>query len=286
MKYSQKETGQKVIQIKNNLNLNNIKELSIQIHLNGLSFCILNRTTNTIEFIKTIEFTNKLTPVEILNHLKAELSSNTVFSEDFHAVLVIHQNELATLVPKALYNENNKADYLKFNSKILRTDFITTDDIAVNESVNVYVPYVNINNYIFETFGEFVYKHSSSVLIDSILQKEAAKDRQIVYINSNLNTIELVVVDKGQLQLFNVFEYHTKEDFIYYILFVFEQLNLDVETTPIKLSGAIDKNDELYSILYTYVRHIDFIKSNVKFKISEGITEDMLHNHYLILNSF
>ena len=265
---------------------NNIKELSIQIHLNGLSFCILNRTTNTIEFIKTIGFKNKLTPVDILNHLKTELSTNTVFSEDFHAVLVIHQNELSSFVPKALYNENNKADYLKFNSKILRTDFITADDIAINESVNVYVPYVNINNYIFETFGEFVYKHSSSVLIDSILQKDDTKESPIVYINSNINTIELVVIDKGQLQLFNVFEYHTKEDFIYYVLFVFEQLNLDVETTPVKLSGTIDKNDELYSMLYTYVRHIDFITPNLNFKVSDGITEDMLHQHYLILNSF
>lgn len=265
---------------------NNIKELSIQINLNGLSFCILNRTTNTIEFLKTIAFANKLTPVEVLNHLKTELSSSTVFSEDFDAVLVIHQNELSTLVPKALYNEKNKADYLKFNSKILRTDFITEDEIAANESVNVYVPYVNINNYIFDTFGEFVYKHSSSVFIDTVLQIEKSTEDPIVHINSNKNTIELLIVKNGQLQLFNVFEYHSKEDFIYYILFVFEQLKLDVESTLIKLSGSIDKDDELYSILYTYVRHIEFIATDFNFKISDTIEEANLHHHYLILNSF
>ncbi|WP_299126112.1 DUF3822 family protein [uncultured Winogradskyella sp.] len=265
---------------------NNIKELSIQINLNGLSFCILNRETKSIEFLNTITFANKLTPNDILDHLKAELSSNTAFSEDFDAVIVIHQNELATLVPKNLYNENNKADYLKFNSKILRTDFITEDDININESINVYVPYVNINNYIFETFGEFIYKHSSSILVDTILSKEKATEEPIVYININKNTIELLVINKGQLQLFNVFEYHSKEDFIYYILFVYEQLKLDVETTPIKLSGIVDKDDELYSILYTYVRHIDFIDTDFKYKISEGIKDKTVHHHYLILNSF
>ena len=102
---------------------NNIKELSILVNLNGLSFCILNRTSNTIEFLNTIPFEQKLNPFDALNRLKAELSSNTVFSENFDALLVIHQNELATLVPNALYSENNKADYLKFNSKILKTDF-------------------------------------------------------------------------------------------------------------------------------------------------------------------
>jgi hypothetical protein len=268
------------------LTKNNIKELSIQIHLNGLSFCILNRTSNTVEFLKNIYFKHKLTPYDVLDRLKAELSGNTVFSEDFDSILVIHQNELATLVPKAFYNENHKADYLKFNSKILRTDFITHDEIPVNDSINVYVPYININNYIFETFGAFVYKHSSSVLIDAILQKDKITEDPILYINTNKNSIELLVVNKGELQLFNVFEYHSKEDFIYYILFVFEQLKLDVETTLIKLSGSIDKDDALYTILYTYVRHIDFMTTEFNFEFSDAIEDTNLHNHYLILNSF
>ena len=265
---------------------NNIKELSIQIHLNGLSFCILNRSSNTIEFLKTIDFKNKLTPFDVLDRLKTELSSNTVFSEDFDAVIVIHQNELATLVPKSLYDKNNKADYLKFNSKILRTDFITKDDITINDSVNIYVPYVNINNYIFETFGAFVYKHSSSILIDSALQKIKDSEKPEVLININRSTIELLVVDKNGLQLFNVFEYNSKEDFIYYVLFVFEQLKLDVENTLVKLSGYIDKDDEIFSILYTYVRRISFIEVDFNFEVSNSIESKKLYHHYLILNSF
>lgn len=286
MKFTLKETGQRATQIKNSLKTNDIKELSIQINLNGLSFCILNRTLNTIEFLNVIAFEEKLTPVDVLEHLKAELSSNTVFSEDFNEVLVIHQNELSTLVPEALYDATYKADYLKFNSKILRNDFITEDAIVVNNSVNVYVPYVNINNYIFETFGPFVYKHSSSVLIDSVLQNSEASDRTTVYINVNKNTVEVLVTDKNKLQLFNVFEYYSKEDFIYYILFVFEQLKLDVESTPIELSGNIEMADELYIILYTYIRHISLVEKAYNFTISNTIDRRYLHQHFLILNSF
>ncbi|WP_225035768.1 DUF3822 family protein [Winogradskyella sp. SM1960] len=268
------------------MKINDIKELSIQINLNGLSFCILNKTENTIEFLKTVPFDQKSTPTEILNHLKAELSSNTVFSEDFNAVLVIHQNELATLVPEELYNAEHKADYLKFNSKILRNDFITEDTISANNSVNVYVPYVNINNYIFETFGEFVYKHASSVLINSHLQHLETVDEPIVYININKNTVEVVVTKENKLQLFNNFEYHSKEDFIYYILFVFEQLKLDTETTLVKLSGHINLGDELYVILYTYIRHVNFIEKQYEFSMATGIDNRYLHHHFLILNSF
>jgi len=268
------------------LKINDIKELSIQINLNGLSFCILNRTSNTVEFLKTIPFKHKLTPVNVLNELKAELSSNTVFSADFNSVIVIHQNELATLVPKELYDAEHKVDYLKFNSKILRNDFITEDEIAINNSVNVYVPYVNINNYIFETFGEFVYKHSSSILIDSILQDSKTSENPIVYINVNTDTIELIVVENNKLQLFNVFNYYSKEDFIYYVLFVFEQLKLNAETTHIQLSGNIIIGDDLYVILYTYVRHVTFIEKALDFVIAEEIDRRYSHQHFLILNSF
>ena len=263
-----------------------IKELSIQINLNGLSFCILNRTTKTVEFLKTNAFEHKLNPEEILNHIKAELSSNTVFSEDFNEVLVIHQNELATLVPEELYDANHKVDYLKFNSKILKNDFITEDKISVNKTVNVYVPYVNINNYIFETFGEFVYKHSSSILIESVLKNPEPSEEPIVYINVNKNTLEILVVKDNKLQLFNVFEFYSKEDFIYYVLFVFEQLKLDVETTFVQLSGNIVIGDELFVMLYIYIRHVRFVEKAYDFKIAAETDRRYSHQHFLILNSF
>lgn len=281
------EIGVKTFLTRNKvLNKNNIKELSIQVNLNGLSFCILNRTSNTIEFLNSIVFRHKLNPFDVLNRLKTELSANAVFSDEFDSITVVHQNELSTLVPKALYDENNKADYLKFNTKILKTDFITHDDIAVNDSVNVYIPYININNYIFETFGEFTYKHSSTVLVDTLLQKKHESDTTEVYLHVNSNTIEIAVLDKKQLQLFNVFEYHSKEDFIYYVLFVFEQLNLDVETTLVYLSGLVNKNDELYTLLYTYIRHVEFEKLNFNYSFSDKLNSDHLHHHYLILNTF
>ncbi|MFP4846896.1 DUF3822 family protein [Winogradskyella sp. PE311] len=265
---------------------NNIKELSIQVNLNGLSFCILNRSNNTIEVLTSIAFENKLTPFETLNRLKKELSSNTSFSDNFNAVTVIHQNELTTIVPKEYYDENQKVDYLKFNAKILKTDFITHDSIAINNSINVYIPYVNINNYIFETFGEFIYKHSSTLLIDSILQKSDISEGPVVYINVNTATFELLVFNEEKLQLSNVFEYHSKEDFIYYVLFVFEQLALDSETAKVKLSGSISKEDDIYNILYTYVRHIEFIDININYSFTDTIKKDNLHSYYLILNAF
>lgn len=263
------------------------KELSIQINLNGLSFCIINTLTNTLEYLNSITFESKLSPFNTLNRLKAELSTNTVFSQDFVAVHVIHQNELSTFVPKALYSENHKVDYLKFNSKILKSDFITEDNITANNTVNIYIPYVNINNYIFDTFGEFEYKHASTIFLESLLKLNTSEENTPqVYINVNHNTFEIVVLKNNNLKLYNTFEYFSKEDFIYYILFVFEQLQLDVETSPIYLSGSIDKDNALFNIIYTYIRHVKFMDCNFNFKLTDNTPKDTLHHYYVILNSF
>lgn len=265
---------------------NNIRELSIQVHLSGLSFCIYNRSTNTVEHLQSKEFDKKQTPLDVLDALKAELSSNIVFSDTFETVTIIYQNELSNLVPKELFDENNSADYLKFSSKILQSDYVTFDEIAINNTCNVYVPYVNINNYIFETFGEFTFKHSSTILIDTILQKETNSKDKKVYINVNKSHLEILTIDKGNLLIYNSFDYFTPEDFIYFVLFTLEQLQLDTETIPIKLLGTISEQDDVYKILYKYIRFIDFESATHSFKFSEDQKPEYNHQNFILLNSF
>ena len=237
-------------------------ELSIQVSLSGLSFCILQIETNSISYLKHIVFEKKQTPFEVLDSLKQAFNSEIELRSIFESVTIVYVNELSTMVPKALFNENNLADYLKFNSKILQSDFITYDDILINDSVNVYVPYVNINNYIFDKYGSFSYKHFSTILVEQLLTAEKNSESVKMFVNVSRNHFEIVVTKQSQLILYNTFEYTTKEDFIYYILFTAEQLQLNPENLNLILLGDIEKDDELYSIAYKYIRHVDFGERN------------------------
>ena len=263
---------------------NSIKALSIQIRLSGLSFCVLNRTSNTIEFIKHLHLDKKATPFELLNELKSAIESNLELQQTFNSVMCLYQNELSCLVPNDLFDENNMADYLKFNAKILKTDYISYDTLSTNDSANVYVPLVNINNYIFETFGSFDYKHSSTVLIETLLQITPSNTGTTLYINVNGATFEIIAIKNKVLHFYNTFEYSSKEDFIYYILFTLEQLKLDPETIKIVLLGGINKNDELFEIIYKYIRFVEFLKPNYDYTIENNL--DYNHSDFTLLNSF
>ncbi|MBD0833697.1 DUF3822 family protein [Aestuariibaculum sediminum] len=262
------------------------KELSIQISLSGLSFCILQKDSNSIEALKDINFGKRLNHIELLERVKTEFNSNSELNQEFSNVTVIHDNDLSNFVPTPFFNEDHLSDYLKFNTKILKSDFIATDEVALNDSKNIYVPFVNINNYIYDTFGEFTFKHISTILVETILQMEKNSEIPKIFINVKELHFEMTVVNKGKLILYNTFEYQTKEDFIYYILFTAEQLELNPESFELILTGNIDKHDERYVIAHKYIQFVSFGKRNDTFKYKLEAQPNTNYSDFVILNSF
>lgn len=194
--------------------------------------------------------------MKILFEREEELQYN------FDSVEVIHSNNLSTLVPKPFFKEDDLASYLKYNLKLLQNDFIAYDPIYNGEIMNVYIPFVHLNNFFFDKFGSFEYKHSSSVLIDALL-KNCAQDEDVQFsVHVESNQFQIVVIQRKKLLFYNSFSFKTKEDFIYYILFTAEQLELNPETFNLVLYGEIAKESELYKTVYNYVRNVSIFDAN------------------------
>jgi hypothetical protein len=239
----------------------------------------------SVEHLHDVKFEKTLTPHEVLPRIKSELGAKSIFSEDFEEVTIIHQNELATLVPNDLFSESHIADYLKYNSKILESDYISFDEVDDIDAKNVYVPYVNINNYIFDTFGQFTYKHSLTVLIEAVCKNNYSNSTDYrIYLNLNPTTFEMLVFHDKKVILTNIHQYVSKEDVLYFVLFTFEQLDLNTEIHELILSGDIEKDDDIYHLLYKYIRHISFNTSAVS-SSNMKTAQHSQSRHYLILNS-
>ena len=274
------ETGLRIIQANNNISDKNLV-LSIQAGLSGLSFFVLDRFSEIIVDVIVENFNKQQTPDQLLKAVKTAFNRNDSLQQSFSKVQIIHDNEMQTLVPSALFEEAHLSDYLKYNTKIFKTDFITYDVIQNKDAMLVYIPFVNINNYIFERFGSFEYKHSATVLIDKILQLEKNNNQKKLYINIQQTHFELIALDGNSFQLFNRFEYKTREDFIYYILFTAEQLDFNPENFKCVLMGAVEDNDELFSIAYKYIRHVSLLPiSNMRYNQNNST------QNFTLLNSF
>jgi len=241
-------------------------KLSIQVSLNGLSFCVLDTLSNTILTSERIVFKNELTPYAVQKEIKELFEKNKIKDVKFSEVVAIHRNNLFSLVPQALFNKEELANYLKFNAKILANDHLEYDEIKSLDMVNVYVPFMNINNYIYDLFGEFEFMHHGTILIQTLTNSHGSLNEPICYIHLIEGHMDIAVISHKKLILYNNYSFNTKEDFIYYLLFTLEQLKLDPETTKLKLFGSIEEGDELYNICHQYVRDISiFIPSSTSF---------------------
>jgi len=273
-----------MIQETSNNTTTNAKKLSIQISLNGFSFCIINKSTQNIEVILHHPFGAKETPEATLQHLDKELANNSKLQQDFQDIEIIYENDLYTFVPNALFDKKNKAAYLNYTIKTLSTDFISHDKLAQHEMVNVYIPFTNINNYIFERFGAFEYYHLATVLVENLILREKNSEQTIVYGYLNTTNFYLVIIKNGKLLLCNTFIYESKEDFLYYLLFTTEQLKLNPEEFTLFFLGAIDKEHECYKIAYKYIRTIAFTTIRPEDKSTITAVSEPYHKEFIFLN--
>ena len=273
--------------IKQNNNITALKtiienKLSIQFSLDGFSFSVYNIISKKEVYFREYEFENsQVTPENLLLKIKDIFKTDTQLQNDFSSVIVIHQNNLSVLVPNRYFNKKELASYLNFNIKKLTIDYIAFDHLEGLESKNVYIPYVNINNYLFQNFGEFEYKHHSTVLIEKLLNSTNNLEKTM-FVNVSKNSLDIVVLENNQLILFNTFSYNTKEDFIYYILFVAEQLNLNVNEFSLHFTGKVNLEDAIYKITYKYIKNVYFLKSNNTLFSELNIAS---HSNFILLGS-
>lgn len=260
----------------------NYHKLQIQVSLNKFTFVVKDMLAHEITHFAS-EAISQLKPME--EQLDKIFAKYPELLEKYAEITVLHDNTLNTFVPQAFFKEEVMGTYLQYNTKVFSTDFFAFDEMTEPQMNNVYVPYVNINNYLLDKFGSFTYQNINTQLTEILLKKSQQSKEIQAYAFLQKDHFEIIIVQEGKLVLFNSFQYQTAQDFIYFVLFVYEQLSLDPEVTPLFLMGRVDQDDIFYQQAYKYVRHVSLIED--KFFISDDL---LLHHqvpkqHYILFHS-
>lgn len=264
-------------------NMNKLK-LSIQVCLNGLSFLILNCEKNELVWYKKTIFPKEFNPIKILKEIELVYAKEEFLQNPMEEVMLLFSNDLYSIVPEEYFIEEEASNYLKFNTKILKTDVVAHDLMEATNMVNVYIPYTNITNYFFDKYGEFEYKHSISVFAEAMLSLEKSMLAK-VYLNNYKDYYDLIIVRNGKLLLSNTFKYDSAEDFIYYLLFTLEQLKLDPSEIDLILTGEISEESTFYQIVFTYIKNVQFLKPDLTINFSEEYNDQFQREAFILLKS-
>ena len=118
--------------------------------------------------------------------------------------------------------------------------------------------------------------------ITNMIAKYKNCEEKTMIVNVDYRLIHITVLDNTKLIFFNIFNYQTAHDCVYYILFICEQLELNPEHLSVELMGEIKKDSELYNLIYTYIRYVNFAKRSVN--LSPNIDSLLEHEQYTLLH--
>lgn len=270
------------MQIHSNIAQKKFKKLTLQVASDGFSYVSTDTFSNSVIIAEQINFAGLLQADKVEEHYWKAFVDRKALTTNYDQVLVLHNNNLNTFVPKALYEEEFAGSYLQYNTKVFETDVFATDALHLEEMVNVYIPYMNINNFLIDQFGQFEYKHAGSILVPHLLRLSRNLDDKQVFVHFNQKSFEIVVAQNGRLILYNSFEYQTAADFVYYLLFTAEQLRMNPENFNLQLLGQIDEDNEAFVLAYKYVRHIKLLDASLLPSIA-GFNEKELRQYFIQL---
>lgn len=244
-----------------NKNNTQYKKMSVLIARDGLSY-----------FMETVQgellhehFHHSYTPEPETLLEKVKTTTDVVLGDQSpDHISICYDNDLYTLVPSAVYEQELAGDFLKHNIQLVHNDLISTDLISGPEDKHcVYIAYSNINNFFFERFGSFEYHHLTSKLVGRLegrfkqedsLEEDKKEYQQITLVlNSKIGHLQLS--SDGKLKCQNSFLHDNEYDVLYYVMFTAAQFGFDPERFKLVLVQSAE-NEQLYPLLHTYVRHI------------------------------
>jgi hypothetical protein len=272
-------------------------ELTIRFNADMLAFCIFHADSNKFLHLQAYDLsdpgkgpyipgdTENCDTQKLSELLEGELKW---LQQAYSRVRILYERGKSSLVPEALFSEEHKKDIFEFNIAPgpVKDQEIRYDRLNNAAAYNIYQLPQNISGWLSEYFPGAAVYHHSSVLTESLLLKyRNAFNEKKIFVNTGSTHLDIVQLKDKKLEYYNSFRYNTAEDFMYYLVFVIEQLKLNPEVVEVILVGEIERQSSLVDLIHKYIRNISFIGRNADFRYSFVFDQLPGHYYYNLLNA-
>jgi len=208
------------------LDLNNPENLSltIEIGFSDYSACVFSNVHQEVIYAETLSYTS-------LADLKEKSS---VLSKAFNDVTVILFTPQFTLIPNAIKDEQNNAEFIKLScGEKSPHDVLLTEDIKQHQCLLLYYAPSTWLTFFTELFKQATFTHAAARLLATF---NLTPNHQLNVHVYNQHVL-LSYFKNNQLTFINTLDYQHHNDFIYALLFASKELGLVPLETNVHLSG-------------------------------------------------
>ena len=221
---------------------------------------------------------------DITSAAKLVLEQSDILKFKIKQGIIIIDNDKYTLLPEVLYTSGEDQKYLEFNNINTFNEVVYSYSINKISSKIIYSYPKGLENIFSPTIAKLKCIHLIDVLMNTCFSINNEKENVLIHISGK--RIDMVITKMQSLLFCNSFHFETAEEFIFYVLNVYKQLNLNTETIPVSLMGDIEKESAIYGILYKFIRNINFIKHHTSIQLSNEFNNESNHSMSVLINSF
>ena len=232
----------------------NLYRLSIGLALDGFSFLVQNQNQETLA-LYSIDFKTGTTWNEIIPELEKILQKFTWLKQPMEKKIALMESPEFTLIPFSLYENNEKRKYLELNHALNKNALVYADMLKDFYSYVIFAQNSKLRNMISQNISDLNWHHYVTGFV-----KCSAKFDNEKFVAADVRNRRFYVsaFSKNRLMFCNEFRYDSKEDFVYFIMLVYRNLEYDPREVPLKLSGLIQQNSEVVALMKRYIANIEF----------------------------
>lgn len=210
-------------------------------------------------------------------------------NKEFNSTSVLIVNRKVTLVPFTLFNPDEKDNYLSFNIDLESEDEVFSSPVPLIKAACIFAVPGKLHYQLTKILSEPTFHHLAEVSINQYPQSERiTSDKARCFLHFSGNTFFVHLMRNNELVFFNVFQFDTPEEFIYYVLNIAGKVSVTSENTGFILSGDIDKEMETCKQLRSSFKHIQYAGIPSALKLPDADIQKILpwHRYNDLLNLF
>jgi hypothetical protein len=242
--------------------------LLLKITNDSFSYAIINQDNKSVKAVFDEQACSNVT-----HTLKTKIKNDPYLNYPYKEVKIAVTTDNCVTVPNELYNSKDLNAYINFFTKA-PSKTLHVKNNGNFDFTSIFCLQQHLEDELDMHF-KTASKHEQS---EAVLNLAAHIENGLVFDFTALSFTAIQVVN-GKLVFKNAFEIESGDEFNYFLLLLIKQLDLDLEQTPLYISGIINENDQNHRILQKYFKNAQFSLPQNK-EIDCTILEDMPAYYY------
>lgn len=227
--------------------------LSIRLSTDGFSFSIYNPIhDSSISFLeKEIE-----TSLSFTANLKQTFRDLDFLNHPYKRVNIIIANKRYTLVPLEWFEDEQAKLIFNHNHTFKENEVVLYNILKKNSAVIIFGIDKSAHQFLIEQYPEARFYSQATPLTEYFAVKSRLGNSRKMYASLRNNAIDIFCYERGHLLLANSFECRETADRVYFLLYVWKQLNFNQERDELHLTGALKDKELLMKELRKFILQV------------------------------